>query len=571
MQELRAEKELGPFFPNTATMLRHNAEKFASRTVYQERRLGKYSGITWEQFYRDVLKIAANLRRFGFEAGDKMVFFSPNRLEMLELEMAVMASGGISVPIFSNFKRATADLLIRHSGARFLAVSGDRQLNQLSPDLSLEHIFIFDEISYPDMPALTCFSKLLIIENDENDACMAFDAPATEICLSMYTSGTTGTPKCVCLSHQNILSQQAALDLIWNIDENDRFLGYLPWHHSFGGIFEKFTALTKGACYSLESGYGKDPKMIFENWKLVRPTVFFSIPKVYQELVKLTLESKEAEELFFHSGLKFIFTAAASLPEKLSLEFEQRGIQVIEGWGLTETSPCCTLTNPGEKRVAGVVGKPIPGVKIRIGEEDEIQVKGPNVMAGYFNNDEANKNIFTEDGWFRTGDIGEITDSGLKLITRKDRIFKLSNGEKVIPTELEKLIEKQCHYVSFVMVTGSGEDYPVAVIFPDRRLLHNPNYQVSPLEGCFCPRNLDELGKCLHGCLNDANCGIGQKFSRIKAAAIIDEELSFENGTLTPSMKMAPGKVEEAFRVHIANLYGADISVDEDVYIIRLK
>ncbi len=167
----------------------------------------------------------------------------------------------------------------------------------------------------------------------------------------MYTSGTMGTPKCVQLTHKNILSQQAALDIVWNLDENERFLSYLPWHHSFGGIFELFTALYNGATLSLESSYGKDP--LNPSWKTGKKFAqrcFSVYLKVYQSLVELTKGNKEAEDMFFNSGLKFIFTAAAALPEKISNEFEKRGIPVIEGWGLTETSPCCTLTNPKHKK-----------------------------------------------------------------------------------------------------------------------------------------------------------------------------------------------------------------------------
>ncbi len=325
-----------------------------------------------------------------------------------------------------------------------------------------------------------------------------------------------------------------------------------------------------GATFYLESSYGKDALQIFENWKLIKPTVFFSVPKVYQSLFELTLESKEAEDIFFNSGLKFIFTAAAALPEKLSNEFEKRNINVIEGWGLTETSPCCTLTDPKLKRETGVVGKPIPGVQIRIADEDEIQVKGPNIMSGYYKNDEANKGAFTADGWYRTGDVGEITDKGLKLISRKDRIFKLSNGEKVIPTDLEKAIELKCHYVQYAIVAGSGEEHPVALIFPNKKLLERPDFQLTPEEGCFCPRSLNELGRCLTGCLAMANDSIGQKFAKVKSAAIILDELSLDTNTLTPSMKVAPKNVVEKYRAHLLNLYGENVPVDEEVYIIEL-
>jgi long-chain acyl-CoA synthetase len=268
--------------------------------------------------------------------------------------------------------------------------------------------------------------------------------------------------------------------------------------------------------------------------------------------------------------LKFIFTAAAPLPKNLSDEFEKRNIPVMEGWGLTETSPCCTITDPKIKRENGVVGNPIPGVEIRIVDDGEIQVKGPNVMKGYYKNDEANKNTFTDDDWYCTGDVGEISVSGLKLISRKDRIFKLTNGEKVIPTEMESLIQMKCHYVMYAMVVGSGTDYPVAILFPNKKILDHPNYEITPEEGCFCPRSLSELGKCLQGCLHDANCGLVQKFSKIKYAMIIDDELSIDKNTITPSMKIAPKKVMDAYKAHIENLYGGNNKISEEVYIIKL-
>lgn len=572
MNPLQAERPLGPVVPNLATLLHRNAERFAGRTVFRARNAqGNFEGITWERFHADVLNIAHNLRhRFGFKPGDKLVIFSPNRLAMLELELAVMASGGIAVPIFAFFHTDTAELLIRHCGARFLAVAGELQLARLGGDLGLDRIFVMDSGVPHRFAQQHEFAELLAARNSTDDP-LHVNAGADEICLNMYTSGTMGVPKCVQLTHGNILSQQAALDAAWNIGEHDRFLSYLPWHHSFGGIFELFSALSRGATYALETSYGKDPQSIFRDWQEVRPTVFFSVPKVYQALFELARASKENEDILFHPELKFVFTAAAALPEALSNEFEKRKIPVIEGWGLTETAPCCTLTDPSLKRETGLVGKPIPGVQVRIGADDEIQVKGPNVMVGYYRNDEANAQAFTDDGWYRTGDVGEITPNGLKLITRKDRIFKLSNGEKVIPTDLEKAIELKCHYVQYAVVAGSGEEYPVALIFPNKKLLEHPDYQITPDQGCFCPRSLNELGRCLTGCLRMANDSIGQKFAKVRSAAVILDELSLEKNTLTPSMKMAPRNVMDKYRSHLQKLYGASVPVDEEVYVIELE
>ncbi|MBL7896842.1 MAG: AMP-binding protein [Bacteroidia bacterium] len=570
MKYLESDIKLGDVIPNIALFLSKNSKKFGDKIVFYEKdNDGIYRGISWNKFYDDILNISYNLKNAGLKRGDKVVLFSRNCLNMLETELAIMASGAIAVPIFASFKKDTAELLIQHSDAKYLMVEGEKQLSELDEKLILKKIWTYDNKKMERHKNLFEYAELLHSRKDLNYS-LCEDASPDAICLNMYTSGTMGIPKCVQLTHKNILSQQAAIHKILGINDTDRFLSYLPWHHSFGGIFELFSSLYNGSTFYLESSYGKDVNKIFENWKQVKPTVFFSVPKVYQSLFELTTQSKEAEEVFFNKGLKFVFTAAAALPEKLSNEFEKRKIPVIEGWGLTETSPCCTLTDPLLKRETGVVGKPIPGVSIRIAEDDEIQVKGPNVMVGYYKNNEANQDIFTSDGWYRTGDVGEITPTGLKLISRKDRIFKLSNGEKVIPSDLEKAIELKCHYVQYAIVAGSGKEHPVALIFPNKKLLEKPDYQISPDEGCFCPRSLNELGKCLTGCLAIANESIGQKFAKIKSAAIILDELSLDTNTLTPSMKVAPKNVVEKYRDHLHNLYGDNVPVGEEVYIVEL-
>lgn len=571
LNEISSPIEPSNLVVSIADLLIENNNKYADRIAFAEKNeQGVYTGIKWDELFDNITCIAGNLKKEGFKKGEKIVLFCSNSLNMLQAELAIMASGGIAVPIFVGFKKATAELLIDHSDADYLIIEGKKQYQEINPKaLGLKKIWSFDNINN-DADILP-FSRLLQKHSEHQTDFNAHNLSSQDICLNMYTSGTMGAPKCVQLTHQNILSQQAAIKKILKINEKDRFLSYLPWHHSFGGIFELFSALYNGATYHLESSYGKDASQIFENWQLVKPTVFFSVPKVYQSLYELAKESKKAENTFFNSGLKFIFTAAASLPQRLSDEFENRGIDVVEGWGLTETSPCCTLTDPTLKREPGVVGKPIPGVSIRIAEDSEIQVKGPNVMVSYYKNDEANKDIFTDDGWYKTGDVGEITDNGLKLISRKDRIFKLSNGEKVIPTDIEKAIEMKCSYVQYVVVAGSGEQYPIALIFPNKNLFTSPNYDKTPEEGCFCPKNVQEFGKCLTGCLEIANDTIQQKFAKVKSAAILSEELSIENSTLTPSMKIAPKKVIEKYKKYLLKLYGEQIPDEEDVYIIDLN
>ncbi|OFY48377.1 MAG: hypothetical protein A2W85_00185 [Bacteroidetes bacterium GWF2_41_31] len=567
---LESEHELGTMTPNMAQMLRTNVKKFSTRYVFKQKHNHVYEGIKWPEFYTNIKRIAFNLQKSGFLKGEKVLIFSKNRVEMLQTEFAIQASGGIIVPIFHNLKEEVVTKLFQHSDSKYIFVGGDVQIERINPNLNFTKIFSFDEIKHDSFPEIIPF-KELIAPVDFGSFSLDFEADPEEVCLNMYTSGTMGEQKCVQLTHKNILSQQAALDTLWDVNEHDRFLSYLPWHHSFGGIFEKITAIHNGAEMYLESSYGIDALEILENWKLVKPTIFFSVPMVYQSLYTLAKESKEAEELFFHSDLKFVFTAAAPLPKNISDEFEKRGVRVIEGWGLTETTPCCTLTDPTVKRVSGVVGKPIPGVKIRLAEDNEIHILGPNVMKGYYKNDEANAKAFSADGWFCTGDVGEFTETGLKLIARKDRIFKLLNAEKVIPSDLEKLILGRCSFLSYVLVEGSGRQFPVALLFPNKTLLNSSgNGNNISIENCACPHNMQDLAFCLNKCLLKVNGEIVEKFARINSAMLINGDLSVEDKTLTASMKMMPNSVKEVFKAHIQRIYGEDKEIEEEYYMIPL-
>ncbi|MFI5202478.1 MAG: AMP-binding protein, partial [Candidatus Kapaibacterium sp.] len=256
---------------------------------------------------------------------------------------------------------------------------------------------------------------------------------------------------------------------------------------------------------------------------------------------------------------------------------------IIEGWGLTETAPCCTITGAVSKRISGIVGHPIPGIELRIASDGEIQVSGPNVMRGYYDNEEANAASFTGDGWFRTGDIGALTPEGLRLIGRNDRIFKLSNGEKIVSADIERALQSACPYLTFVVIEGRGEEFPVALLFPNRGLLNDQTHEADhpANEGCVCPNSLNDLSQCLHDCLIEANETISPKFARVPYAILVDDDLSIDRGTLTPSMKVIPDKVIAAYHAAIDKVYqraaddrsSADTSPITDLshFIVTLK
>ncbi len=561
--------QLPEYAVNMAVLLKRNATKFSDYPIFQDVQNDTYTQLSWNDFYSRVKAIQSWLLSNGFKQGDKMVFLSKNCQEMLEIELAVMALGGISVPIFSGYPPDQANRLLEFCEPTFVAISDhDQFLKIKSPD-NVKKIIHFSSMGDDSRNNLIPFSDLVTHDSLSNEI-MGLDIAPETVSLMMYTSGTMGLPKCVQLTHKNILSQQAAMKVLWDLNHTDRFLSYLPWHHSFGGIFEKFAAIVNGAVLSLEHGYGKNLDILLQNWKKVKPTVFFSVPRIYQAIATRVMQDKEVEKMIFHDDLRFIFTAAAPLPKNIADLFDDHGIPVVEGWGLTETSPCCTITDPTISREQGIVGKPIPGVSIQIADDGEILVKGPNVMTGYFNNPEATTDAMIDDGWFKTGDVGEYAETGLKLISRKDRIFKLINGEKVVPTEVENLIAKDCAYLAHAYLHGSGKNHPVLLVFPNKSLFSQKPDASLLSDNCKCPEGMDDYFNCLSDCLLKWNEINETKFSRYKKAMLIDYELSIENEELTPSMKLAPNVVGKVFKAEIESLYNPSAMKPEDVYIINL-
>ena len=555
---------------NMAVLLQTNSVKFSDKPIYQDVQNGTYTLLAWNKFFIRVKAIQSWLLSNSFKRGDKMVFLSRNCQEMLELELAVMAMGGISVPIFSGYPADQANRLLEFCESTFAAVADQDQFEKIKSPKNIKKIIHFSSLGNHDLVNLVPFADLISHEPKSNEI-MGLDIHPDTVSLMMYTSGTMGLPKCVQLTHKNILSQQAAMKALWDLNHQDRFLSYLPWHHSFGGIFEKFAAVVNGAVLSLEHGYGKDLDILLNNWKKVKPTVFFSVPRIYQAIATRVMQDKEVEEMIFHDDLRFVFTAAAPLPKNIADLFEDHGIPVVEGWGLTETSPCCTITDPTIAREQGVVGEPIPGVLVKIADDGEILVKGPNVMTGYYHNPEATAEVLVEDDWFKTGDVGEYTKTGLKLISRKDRIFKLINGEKVVPTEVENLIAKDCAYLAHAYLYGRGKNHPVLLVFPNKSLFSQKPDESLLSQDCKCPEGMDDYFNCLSDCLLKWNNANDTKFSRYKKAMLIDYELSIENEELTPSMKLAPNVVGKVFKAEIESLYNPLESKSEDVYIINME
>ena len=517
-------------------MLARNAAQFGSHAVCCERREGRYRATSWTQLLDDSCAFARFLAQQGTAPGSRVAVISRNRAAMLTAEFATMGLGAIYVPLFAGYSPEQTSELLDHADPTVVVLPDASWLEKVeiphrakavvvfdgTPDPG-HRFYVFDEVVRAYHPSARMRRAFI--------SCSQWPNPGTP-CLMMYTSGTSGALKGVLLTHDNILSQRRAVGALWDLSPDDRFLSYLPWHHSFGGIFEKYAALYNGATIFVDDSMGRDFATLLRNWIHTRPTIYFSVPKVYQQLVAHAQAHPDDEPLIFHPELRFVFTAAAPLPENLSRFFAAKGIAVVEGWGLTETSPCCTLTDPAEARsVSGKVGYPIPGVSVRIAPDGEILVRGPNVMLGYYKNQAATKSVLPGDGWFHTGDLGELTGTALRLVGRKDRVFKMLNAEKVVPTDIENRLAGMNKYIRHVIVTGDGRDFVAALVFPDF-------FRIAEEFGTDHAVAEREVKQSLRETILEFNRTHPVKYEHVTACAVVSKELTIEEGELTPSLKV---------------------------------
>lgn len=553
---------LGDYEASVGVLVRDRARRWGDKPFLRSRSGDGMATLTWNEFAHQVFQIARHLIEEGIRPGDRIAVISENRAEMMLLELAVMAIGAVSVPIFAGYHPPQIAYVLRHAQPRFVVVSGMHQLEKIERDRFawIERYYCMDF-----NPKCAQWGAL-----DFGQLTREGGAPAgrldtrleavkpTDLALVMYTSGTTGQPKGVKLLHRNLISQQKAVSLVWDVNEKDVIMNYLPWHHSFGGLFERFMALYHGCELCLDDSRGRDLNRMLENWRLYRPTLFFSVPRVHAQLVAQSQEDSEVRRLMFDGRLRFVFTAAAPLSAQVEAVYREYGVPVLEGWGLTETSPCVTIRTKDQPWRTGYVGFPLPGVSVRIGSDQEILVKGPNVMEGYLDDEEATAHVIDQEGWFHTGDLGEFTKDGLRILGRKDGAFKLTTGEKVHPQRVETMLVNESPYIGTAVVVGSGKDYVGALIYPDFARLRQ-----WARENGLAENNLTEhprVHELYASEIERINNLIEPKYTRVRRAILSDREPSLERGELTPSAKIIRKAVVEAYKESLASLFDSNVA-----------
>jgi long-chain acyl-CoA synthetase len=565
---------------------------------------GDWKWTTYAEFGDAVEKVRGGLASLGVGHGDRVAAISDNRVEWAVGAYATYSLGAAWVPMYEAQTQKDWVYILRDSGAKvlFAATDGIRaQVDEVAHDLpDLQTIIVIDDPAGGDAIDYT----ELLARGAENPAAVAMVTPE-DLAGLIYTSGTTGAPKGVKLSHGNFASNINAIAEIFPLEQDDRSASFLPWAHSFGQTVELHTLTYFGASTGLTTA-----ATLVRDMPEIHPTILVSVPTVFNKVYDGLQKRMEAEggitqtlfnaaisngrkkiqlekqgrrspwvdiqdNLFdkivftkvrdaFGGRLRYAFSGGAAISTEVAEFISACGIVVYEGYGLTETSPIVTCNVKGARRV-GSVGRAIPEVTVTIdtditgdSEIGEIVVHGPNVMMGYYNLPEADAEVFTPDGGFRTGDLGHVDDDGYLFIRgRIKEQYKLENGKYVVPSPIEEQLQLS-GFISQVMVYGEQRPYNVAVVVPDVEYLEKwageNGMDVSDLDALLADEKVQELFTTE---LNRGQASI-KRYERVRDFVLEPDEFTPENGMLTPSLKIKRRAVMAKFGNDIDAMYEAD-------------
>jgi long-chain acyl-CoA synthetase len=474
-------------------MFERSAKEYSNRVMSKIKRGGVWREYTFVEVLGYVRKIAEYLKEKGIKKGDFVALVSENRPEWGWGYLAIQWAGGTVIPLDARLTDVERRFLMDFAGVKGVICSRDYLMEMEEAKKELKFDFI---LSMEDSDKI--FEKYKGIDRVELN-----EEDLAEI---LFTSGTTGSPKGVMITHKNIMSDLEGLYQIIDVDENDVFFSILPLHHVYECTGGFLAPIYVGASVAYASSLR--PNVMLEEMREIRPTVWLTVPlvleKIYQKIIKTLNEQKGVKKVLINlmktfakerlskrikaslglDRVRYVVSGGAALPEWVSKGLEDLGFPILQGYGLSETSPILTLNPPHSPRNKSV-GLPIPGVEIRLFEvneigEGEIAAKGPMVMKGYYKNEKATKEVFY-DGWFLTGDIGYFDEDGYLYITgRKKAVIVTKGGKNIYPEEIEnKLTESP--YIEEVLVFGAinpetGEEEVQALVYPNldevRELAH---------------------------------------------------------------------------------------------------
>ncbi len=568
---------------------------------------GSWKTMTWGEAERKVRNFALGLISLGLRPGGHAAIFSPNRPEWGLADLAILSCGAVDVPIYATNSALECEYILNDSKSRMVVVAGKEHFEKIRSVRDgvegLSHVITMERLGVEDGETVLHMDDVIALGED-HDAPEELerrldDIAPLDLATLIYTSGTTGPPKGVMLTHKNFLSNvYQASDCYGDIfKEGQMALSFLPLSHSMertGGWY--FPIYLGGTVY-----YSEDTTTIVENMKELRPDFLISVPRLFEKIYNgvheklakasplkkslfswalgvgkratvyrttgkslpawLSLQHKLAERLIFSKirtglgadRLVMFISGGGPLAREINEFFHALGLWINEGYGLSETTPIVCLNTFKDFRF-GSVGKAVLDTELRIAPDGEILIKGPQVMKGYYNKPEATRETFDENGWFKTGDIGEIHDGFLSITDRKKELFITAGGKNISPQNLERamIIDP---YIETIVSIGDGRPFISALIVPDFEALANwareRNLEFKSHADLI---GLAEVQKLYEEAINAYNDQFA-RVEQIKKFRLIDHSFSQETGELTPTMKLKRKIINELYKDQIEEMY----------------
>ncbi len=574
--------------------------------AFQSKENGKYRDISYDEFGEKTKFFALGLAYLGIKRGDKVALVSENRPEWVYTDYGVLCLGAIDVPLYPILTADTLEFIINNSGSKAIVVSNKFQLNKIlkiwDKCKTLKYTIVMNELEENDNPNVLTMDAVIEKgkEFEKSNPSHLEDNiklnQKDDVCTIIYTSGTTGEPKGVVLTHNNILSNVKAAHQLFEISDKDTFLSFLPTCHIYERMAGYYTAMTGGSTIS----YAESIEKVAVNLQEIKPTIMTAVPRLfermYSKIVKnvesqsaakqklfnwaievgkefqlakkseghvsigLTAKHKLADKLVFSKlrartggNLRFFISGGAALARELAVFFEAAGILVLEGYGLTESSPLIAVNRPNDYKF-GTVGKVCPGVEVKIAQDGEILAYGPNIMQGYYNNKKETEATL-KDGWLHTGDLGVFDAEGFLHITdRKKHLFKTSGGKYVAPQPIESMFLTNKYIEQFVLI-GDKRMFITALIVPDfeaikeyadaHRIQYNDEKELV---------NLKQINELLDKEFASIQRNLSA-FERVRKFTLLEKPFSIEDGELTPKLSVRRKVIEERYKDLIEDMY----------------
>lgn len=586
-------------------MIFANAGKYGKKPALRTKQMGGYKEISWSELASQTESMALGLLDLGIQPGDRVAILSESRPEWAIADLGILSAGAVTVPIYTSLTTEEIRYILKDARVHAVFVSTTDLMAKVLPlqeELDLK-LILFESPYRISGPCVWWFGELLGVGHTTGpqmrETLPEFlkNASAEDTASIIYTSGTTGQPKGVMLTHRNFLSNCEAIGRHLPIDEKDSSLSFLPLSHVFERTTGYYFVLSVGGTIT----YAESVEKVGENLLEVKPTILIAVPRFYEKMLEkiqekvrnsskikqvifrwavnigrrwaarktasgqtppfLSLQYRLADLLVFRKIkarmgglLRFCISGGAPLSKEIGEFFYASGIMILEGYGLTETSPVITANQPDHFRF-GTVGRLLPGVEVRIAEDGEILARGPNIMKGYFNNPKATEEALDAEGWFHTGDIGRFDPDGfLEITDRKKDLIKTSGGKMVAPQYLEAAF-KSDSLIDDCVVIGDRRKYLSALIVPN----------IQRLEG-FAKKSslryadakelvaLPEIKTLLWESAVRVNKNLAP-FEQIKKITLLAEPFTLAGGTLTPTLKIKRRVIAERYANQIEAMY----------------